>query len=187
MTQEVDYLDTDTILPEGQKYVCLSFLSPDKTNKTTLSAIKIRGVFPDYDSACEHAKKVQKVDPYFNVFVGDVGSWLPYDPNPDSEYVKNNEYANQELNKMMKAYKENQEQAKIFHEQRKNEKVRDNIKENLLRKKENQENLKNKLKDSKDKKEINDITFNLESLDKQIKEMEAQQKSIEKKIKKQKK
>ena len=124
--QKVDYLTEDTLLPSDQKFVCLSFLT-DKESKSTLSAVKIRGVFSSYDVACEHAKKLQTIDSAFNVFVGDMGKWLPFDPNPDSEAVKDSEYANEQLNNMMKGYLENQEKAKLFHEHRKNEMIRENI------------------------------------------------------------
>ena len=64
---ETDYLTKDTLLPEGQRFVCLSFLTPSEENKHTLNGIKIRGVFPNYEMACNHAKKLQSVDKYFNV------------------------------------------------------------------------------------------------------------------------
>jgi hypothetical protein len=126
----MDYLTEDNFIASDQKFVCLSFLT-DKENKTTLSGIKIRGVFPTYESACEQAKKIQNLDPYFNVFVGDMGKWLPFDPNPDSEAVKDSEYANEQLNNLMKGYIENQEKSKIFHEQRKTELMRKSVIENL--------------------------------------------------------
>mgnify|MGYP000085323662 CR=1 FL=1 len=127
---KTDYLTEDNLFPDDQKFVCLSFLT-DKENKTTLSGIKVRGAFSSYELACDHAKKIQTVDPSFNVFVGELGKWLPFDPNPDSEAVKNSEYANEQLNGMMKAYLENQEKAKLFHTQRKNEMVRNNVIDNL--------------------------------------------------------
>ena len=79
---KTDYLTEDAFLPAGQKYICMSFLT-DKpaesteegvanVKKTTLSGIKIRGAFETYEAACEHAKTVQSIDPYFNVFVGEM-------------------------------------------------------------------------------------------------------------------
>ena len=107
----IDYLTEDKLLPSDQKFVCISFLT--NTKDTTLIGIKIRGVFSTYDDACTFAKKIQTIDPAFNVFVGDMGKWLSFDPNPDS--IKNSEYENEKLNSMMKAYMENQEHAKILH------------------------------------------------------------------------
>ena len=145
----VDYLTDDTaLLPTDQKFVCISFLT-DKENKSTLSGIKIRGAYSSYEAACEQAKKIQSVDQYFNVFVGEMGKGLPFDPNPDSESVKDSQYANDQLNTMMKSYMENQEKAKVYHEQRKQELVRQNILENLQSRQENLTELNKKLNKAK--------------------------------------
>ena len=179
---EQDYLSKDSLLPEGQRFVCLSFLTPNEEDNHTLTGIKIRGVFPSYEMACEHAKKLQSVDKYFNVFVGDMGAWLPFDPNPDSEFVKDSEYANQELNKMMKAYQDNQEKAKIFHEQRKQEKIRQNIESNIETHHQNKKELKSKLKTAT-KKEKKSISFNLDNIEEQLKLMEQKHKEVSEKEK----
>ena len=108
---DVDYLTEDSLLPQGQNFVCISFLS-DKDNKLTITGVKIRGIFDKYEQAAEHAKKLQSVDPYNHVFVGEAGKWLPYDPDPNSEAAGNPEYANKQLNSIMKAQIENQEKSK---------------------------------------------------------------------------
>jgi len=179
--QKLDYLTEDTLLPTDQKFVCLSFLT-DKESKSTLSGIKIRGVFSTYESACEHAKKLQTIDNSFNVFIGDVGKWLPFDPNPDSEAVKDSEYANEQLNNMMKAYLENQEKAKLFHEHRKNEMIRENIVSNLSIKKENLDEVKTKFEESElpeDKLKLEDTILSIEN---QIKTMEDKKKELDTQI-----
>lgn len=130
MSKEVNYLNEDPVI-SGQKWVCLSFLQPSKDDQTTLTGIKIRGVFDEYDEACRRAKQLQEIDPAFGVFVGEVGKWLPYDPDPDSKYVKSSEYANEELNTIMKNYLVNQEKAKVYHEKRKNEMTRQNLEGNI--------------------------------------------------------
>jgi hypothetical protein len=174
---KVDYLTEDSIVPSGQAFCCISFLT-DKENKTTLSGIKFRGCFASYEDACDHAKKLQTIDPYFNVFVGETGKWLPFDPSPDSEAVKDSEYANEQLNNLMKGYIENQEKAKIVHEQRKNELVRQNIVDNLKTKKENLKDVEKKMK----KKKSSD-SHNLEqskaAIEEQIKNMEDKTKELD--------
>lgn len=175
---KVDYLTEDTFLPSGQNYVCLSFLT-DKENKTTLSGIKIRGVFGTYEEACEHAKKVQSIDSYFNVFVGELGKWLPFDPNPDSEAVKDSEYANAQLNQMMKAYLENQEKAKVYHEQRKTEMVRKNVLENLTARQDNLVEAQKKLKKAKNADEKKTLEHDVVSIEDQIKKMEEKKKELD--------
>jgi len=174
----VDYLTEDSILPWDQKYVCLSFLT-DKENKTTLSGIKIRGAFSKYEEACEHCKKLQAIDPAFNVFVGEMGKWLPFDPNPDSQAVKDSEYANEELNKMMKSYLENQEKAKLYHEQRKNEMVRKNILDNLQSRQDTIKDLKKKVTKTKDSTEIDSIEKNILEIESQIKKMEEKKSELD--------
>jgi molecular chaperone DnaK (HSP70) len=176
-----DYLTEDSTLPNDQKFVCLSFLT-DKDNKTTLSGLKIRGVFPTYELACEHAKRVQTVDPYFNVFVGDMGKWLPFDPNPESQAVKDSEYANDELNKMMKAYIENQEKAKIFHEQRKTELVRKNVMDNLATRRDNMDELEKRRRKAKTDNERENLDMSMKALEEQIKKMEDKKRELDEQL-----
>lgn len=173
----IDYLTEDNFIPLDQKYVCISFLT-DKDNKTTLSGIKIRGVFSTYELACEHAKKVQSIDPYFNVFVGDTGKWLPFDPNPDSDAV-NSEYANEQLNNLMKGYLENQEKAKVFHEQRKTELMRKNILENLDSKQNDILEIKEQINNNKETNNDDDLTNKLKIFEEQLEKMNNKKKELD--------
>jgi hypothetical protein len=170
-----DFLTEDSLLPNGQKWVCLSFLTPEKEldgkKQTTLSGLKIRGVFSSYDEACNHAKKLQSVDQAFNVFVGEMGKWLPFDPAPDSEYVKNSEYANEKLNEMMKKYHENQEKAKLLHEHNKNELIMKNLDSNLSQRRKNRQELMKEIS-SAEGLEKEKLVKDLSSLDEQIKAVE---------------
>jgi hypothetical protein len=180
-----DYLTEDSLLPNGQLFGCISFLTdPDK--KTTLTGIKMRGVFSTYEAACLHAKKLQSVDPYFNVFVGDMGKWLPFDPSPDSEKVIDSEYQNDELNNIMKSYVENQEKAKIFHEQRKSESMRQSVLDNLSNKqtvkKETEERLAQAKQNNK-KEEIESLEINIKNIEDQIKEFENKKNDLDNQIK----
>ena len=52
-------------------------------------------------------QKLQKTDKNFNVYIGQVGYWLPWDPNPHS--IENQEYAEPELNTLVKEYRKNQD------------------------------------------------------------------------------
>ncbi len=89
--------------------------------QTTMHGLKVRGVYDTYDHAVARAKALNKKDPYFNVYVADVGQWLPWDPDP--EQVKDGEYQNEELNKLMKAYKEQAAQRDAFFEEEKRQKL----------------------------------------------------------------
>ena len=170
--------DDSSLLPSEQNFVCLSFLT-DKDNKTTLSGVKVRGVFATYEQACEHAKKLQTMDPYFNIFVGNMGKWLPFDPAPDSNKVENSEYANEQLNNMMKAYLENQEKAKLYHEQRKNELIRKNILDNLSNRHENLREVELKLRKATNPDEKHSLQQTFNSIEEQIKEMENRRKELD--------
>lgn len=83
--------------------------------QTSIRGVKVRGVFATYKQAQVRAKVLQKIDKNFHVYVGQVGYWLPWDPNPDN--VEDQEYMNDKLNKIVGAYKENQEKKNAFFEE----------------------------------------------------------------------
>jgi chromosome condensin MukBEF ATPase and DNA-binding subunit MukB len=179
----IDYLTEDNILPDHQKFVCLSFLTKtdDDTQKFNIKGgIKIRGVFSTYELACEYAKKVQSIDTYFNVYVGEMGKWLEFDPDPNS--IKESEYANEELNSMMKSYLENQEKAKIFHEHRKNELIRNNILDNLNTRRDNLKDLHTKIKEAVNEDEKQKLESSVNSIEDQIKKLDDKKKNLDKQI-----
>jgi hypothetical protein len=53
--------------------------------------------------------------------VADVGEWLPWDPNP--EEIQESEYQNDQLNKLMQAYRENASKRDAFFEEEKRQKM----------------------------------------------------------------
>lgn len=91
--------------------------------QTTLLGLKVRGVYATNEQAVARAKALHKKDPYFSVYVADVGEWLPWDPNPDD--VQDGEYANDQLNKLMQAYRENSAKRDAFFEEEKRQKMAD--------------------------------------------------------------
>ena len=166
----VDYLTEDNFLPEGQKYVCISFLS-DPDNKVSLKGIKVRGVFSELDKASEHAKKLQEIDNYHNVFVGEMGKWLAFEPDINSEAAGNPEYANEQLNDLMKGYMVSQEKSKIFHEQRKYEQLKKSLDETIENQNKNKKDLEEKILKS-DKNETENLTEKLKLINSQLEELE---------------
>jgi hypothetical protein len=58
------------------------------------------------------SKKLQRQDQIHNIFVGEIGKWLPWDPEPSQ--IAEQEYAEEQLNTLMKKYKENEEQREEF-------------------------------------------------------------------------
>jgi len=75
--------------------------------RTSVRGLKIRGVYASNEEAVARSKKLQRNDTLHNIFVGEVGKWLPWDPAPSE--VADQEYAEEKLNTLMKKYKENED------------------------------------------------------------------------------
>ena len=166
-------LETLQNVPRGQLYCCLSFLSNKENEAITTSGVRVGGVFETYDGACAHAKLIQQEDDRHHVFVGEVGKWLPFDPDPSSQQVEESEYANDQLNTLMKGHKENMERSRVFHELRKNESMMDNINENVEAKTKLRDEVTEKLSKAENMDEAKTLTTSLENLDNQIKNMQS--------------
>ena len=174
-----DFLEVDPAIP-GQKYTCISFVSPEKVIKqkidyeyydlfkriigdekvmnqlkecnsfgefiekkedhtvlrkndidndfnelidfhTSVRGVKIRGTYETEREAKVRAEVLRRRYPNDNVFVGEVGYWLPWDPNPLD--IKDLEYQETELNLLMKKYQENMEQREYMFEEEKRTKL----------------------------------------------------------------
>jgi hypothetical protein len=74
--------------------------------QTNTRGIKIRGSFPTQEEAQMRAKMLEEKDKKHNIYVGEVGKWMPF--NPDSFKTGNVVYAEEELNAIM-GHKENKE------------------------------------------------------------------------------
>jgi len=90
--------------------------------QTSLRGIKVRGVFDTRQAADDHAKKLSTRDSSFHVFIGQVGYWLPWDPNADK--VEGEHFQNSQLNDMMEKYQENNINKDIFYEEQKRDKIK---------------------------------------------------------------
>ena len=215
-----DYLDEDRPI-QGQKYVCLSFVSPDKlisdkkdyfyynflkTNygyeksleefkeefcnysedneqklqeeydeivdfKTNVRGVKVRGVYDNIKAANIRAQVLQKLDRSFHVYVGQVGYWLPWDPNANN--IEEQEYLEKDLNRLVKEYNSNKVKKDMFYEERKQEKKQAAIQESLKKKQENETNKTKALEEIKElenSKELNEGTNNSND-EKQVEEV----------------
>lgn len=111
-TLEQDY----TTVP-GQLYACLSVVGPEAPQKCDKFGIKIRGCFASRDEAANHAKRLQKEDATFDIYVVDMYKWLLIPP--DNTQIDDVHYSNQKLEEIMSGYKENQALgAKMFEERK---------------------------------------------------------------------
>lgn len=84
--------------------------------RTSVRGVKIRGVYGNPKEAELKAKKLQTKDKYHNIFIGDLGKWLPWDPQPHE--ITEQEYAQDELNTLMRKYKENEDNREKYFEER---------------------------------------------------------------------
>lgn len=101
--------------------------------RTNVRGVKVRRVFSNVEEAQMFTKVLQRRYPRDNLYIGKVGCWLPWDPSEN--VMPEVEYAEKELNEMMRKYKENEVNKDIFFEERKNEKIEDQKKENERRRK----------------------------------------------------
>ena len=85
--------------------------------QTSMRGIKVRGVFDTVEEAKMRSEFLKKQDKNFNIFIGQVGCWCPWSPNPDD--LSNQEYSETQLNTLMKEYKKNQESKDEIFEKRK--------------------------------------------------------------------
>jgi len=136
----IDHLIEDNPI-NGQKWVCISFLSPEGIMNCSVRGLKVRGVYDTREEADKRAENLQKIDPDFDVFVGEVGKWLPWDPDPNE--AEDQVYREKQLNDLAKGYKENLEKAKNMQQQRKTD---------MIQKAARDEQSKNKVQDRLRKK-----------------------------------
>lgn len=99
----------------------------DKNNnfKTSVRGVKVRGTFDTKREADIRAAVIQRQDQLFDVFVGQVGYWCPWDPNPQK--IDDIEYMNTDLNKLVKEYKNNEAKKDVFYQEQKNQRQKDAI------------------------------------------------------------
>lgn len=134
--EEKDQLQVSGVLEDAFK----TFLDQNEENlekqfnidhefQTSVRGLKIRGVFPSKEEAELRCKILREMDPNHDVYVGPVGLWLPWHPEPYK--TENVEYMEDELNQLMFHKKANEEQAKNEFEKRVKETKQKAIEENV--------------------------------------------------------
>ena len=128
-----DYLDEDkpfSNLVKKQNFCVISMLTPnafpeskrEQYKDQKILGVKVRGVFETYEQAKARAEQLQKLDKFHNIFVGEVGKWLPF--NVDISTMQTEEdpvYREKSLNTYMKAYKDSLKEEEVEEKQRKEE------------------------------------------------------------------
>lgn len=111
-------LEQDYTTVPGQLFACLSVVGPECPQKNDKFGIKIRGAFSTRDEAANHAKRLQREDSTFDIYVVDMYKWLLIPPDRDA--IDDVHYQNEKLEEIMQGYRENQIQAaKMFEERKK--------------------------------------------------------------------
>lgn len=111
----MDSVDYTTV--PGQLFACLSIVGPDCPQRTDKFGIKIRGAFSTRDEAEKHAKRLQKEDATFDIYVVDMYKWLLIPP--DRDHIEDVHYANEKLEEIFSKYRDNQRMAAALFEKRK--------------------------------------------------------------------
>lgn len=104
------YVAGDAEKLEGEFYEANNF-------QTTMRGLKVRGSYDTLREAQVRAQVLKRIDDKFNVFIAEVGCWCPWSPNPSE--IENQEFAETELNTLMKKYQENQLDKDEFYNSRK--------------------------------------------------------------------
>jgi hypothetical protein len=81
--------------------------------KTTVRGLKVRGVYASQEEAAARARKLRTLDSNFNILGAYVGKWISWDPSVSQ--IDDHEYAEEQLNTLMKKYKENEEATNEFY------------------------------------------------------------------------
>ena len=118
-------LETDYTTVPGQVFACLSIIGPEAPQKNDKFGIKIRGAFATRDEAANHAKRLQKEDTTFDIYVVDMYKWLLIPP--DSTKIDDVHYNNEKLEEIMSGYKDNQAQAARMFNERKQGMMKDKV------------------------------------------------------------
>lgn len=98
--------------------------------QTSTRGIKIRGSYPSQQEAEIRCKVLRELDPHHDVYVGPVGTWMPWEP--EAYKTGRVEYLEDELNQLMSEKQKNEKAAKVEFDKRikesKEKAMADNIK-----------------------------------------------------------
>jgi hypothetical protein len=84
--------------------------------QTSVRGLKVRGSFPSQKEAELRCKMLREVDPNHDVYVGQVGIWMPF--HPEAYKTGRVEYLEEELNQLMNEKVKNEKQAKTEFDKR---------------------------------------------------------------------
>ena len=97
--------------------------------QTSTRGLKVRGVFATQGEAELRCKLLREVDPNHDIYVGQVGMWVPF--HPEAYKTGRVEYMEETLNQLMSDKKKNEDNAKQDFEKRVREAKQKAIEENM--------------------------------------------------------
>ena len=105
----------------------------DRANnfQCNIRGVKVRRAFPSYEEAQLWCKVLQRKYPKDNLMIGRMGCWLPWEPS--EHLMENVEYANSQLNEIMRKYKENEANRELFFAEEREASVKAQKEENAKR------------------------------------------------------
>jgi len=105
----------------------------DKDNnfQCNIRGVKVRRAFPSYEEAQLWCKVLQRKYPKDNLMIGRMGCWLPWEPS--EHLMENVEYANTQLNEIMRKYKENEANRELFFAEEREQSIKAQKEENAKR------------------------------------------------------
>jgi len=157
MTKYIDQLTEDPVIP-NQLWCCISFISPETLKNCNFRGIKVRGVYATKEEATKRAEYLQKIDPDFNIYVGEVGKWLGWDPDPNT--IDDQVYREKKLQDIMDNYKKSREKAKILEEERKREMLEESIRNEAKKNSSTKDKLRRKLEKKRLDKKMKEVEEN---------------------------
>jgi hypothetical protein len=116
--------------------------------QTSVRGLKLRGVFNTQEEAELRCKKIRDFDPHHDIFVGPVGSWMPWDP--DAYKTGRIEFMEDELNQLHNEKNANESKAKEEFDKRVKDSKRAAIEDNIKKARESGNVLTQSLNDEGD-------------------------------------
>lgn len=167
---KTNYDEIDFGLVENFETMYANFLDTEGQNldeafheenqfQTSIRGLKVRGTYNTKHEADIRAKVLQKLDGSHHVFVAPVGYWLPWDPCEDA--IQDQVYQEEQLNELMKNYKQNELKRDEFYEHQKEERKKQAMQENEERRKEAAADNKNE-NAKKTKSEVENIMHSVD-------------------------
>ena len=148
--------DYRTFLDKNEDRLNLEF-NRKNDFQTSVRGLKIRGVFSNQEEAEMHSKKTRERDPNHDIYVGTVGSWLPFEP--DAYKTGKIDFMEPELNRLHQEKTANEIKAKEAFDQRVKDAKRKAIEENVRKARESGNKLTQTLDDQGNLVGVNTMNF----------------------------